>query len=249
ASPSPLTRSRKPYFTLLSRSSWAMANQRFFDVIATIAPNLVAAVPIRIRNSRLVADALRGRRWIRDIRGPRTVQVILDFFAVLAIASQVILATTPNQFRWKWMPDGRFTSASAYHAFSIGQSEVFGARRCWISNRQLRHNLKNDDTCALCAQEPETLDHLLLHRVHSRETWFRVLRRLGLNHLAPSVDEPPFVEWWLMSRKRVSKELRPRVHEFQALMPVALAQEIIDDAQLWASARFFKLRKLLVPRL
>ncbi|TVU01717.1 hypothetical protein EJB05_52816, partial [Eragrostis curvula] len=178
--------------------------------LATITPNLVAAVPMRIRNSRLVADALR----------------------VLAIASQVVLATTPDQFRWKWTPDGRFTSASAYHAFSIGQSEVLGARvllktqapnNCrfffWLTlNRQLRHKLKNDDTCAFCAQEPETLDHLLLHCVHSRETWFRVLRRLALNHLAPSVDEPPFVEWWLRSRKRVPKELRPGFNTLTVLV-------------------------------
>jgi hypothetical protein len=48
------------------------------------------------------------------------------------------------------------------------------------------------DICALCAQEVETLDHLLLGCVHSRETWFRVPRYFGLDQLTPQEELPYF---------------------------------------------------------
>ncbi|TVU14720.1 hypothetical protein EJB05_38210, partial [Eragrostis curvula] len=82
--------------------------------------------------------------------------------------------------------------------------------------------------------------------------------------LTPDQEAPPFVDWWLRSRKLVIKDKHPgfdtlvilvawrlwkernkRVFDFQALQPVALAQEIIDEASLWSLARFTKLRWLL----
>jgi hypothetical protein len=39
------------------------------------------------------------------------------------------------------------------------------------------------DDCALCAQEVEALDHLLLGCVHNRETWFRIMHYYGMQHL------------------------------------------------------------------
>jgi hypothetical protein len=64
--------------------------------------------------------------------------------------------------------------------------------------------VRDSDTCALCAREVETLDHLLLGCVHSRETWFRVLRYYDLEHLTPQAELPNF-DWWLGVRKRVHK--------------------------------------------
>jgi hypothetical protein len=102
----------------------------------------------------------------------------------------------------------------------------------------------------------ETLDHLLLGCVHSRETWFRVLRFYGLDHLSPQEELPYFV-WWLAVRKRVHKSQRKgfdslallvvwslwkernlRVHERVALQPVSLAPRILEEARRWARADF-----------
>jgi hypothetical protein len=33
--------------------------------------------------------------------------------------------------------------------------------RTWTSERLFRHGIRSDDVCALCSQEPETIDHLL----------------------------------------------------------------------------------------
>jgi hypothetical protein len=56
--------------------------------------------------------------------------------------------------------------------------------RCWTSDRLHRHGLKDSDSCALCAQEIETLDHLLVDCVFSREMWFRTLGHILLPQLA-----------------------------------------------------------------
>jgi hypothetical protein len=58
-----------------------------------------------------------------------------------------------------------------------------------MSNRLRQHGLQDSDVCALCAQEVETLDHLLLGCVHSRETWFRVLRYFNLQASAPQQQD------------------------------------------------------------
>jgi hypothetical protein len=128
--------------------------------------------------------------------------------------------------------------------------------RCWTSSRLRRHGLRDSDTCALCAQEVKTLDHLLIGCVRSRETWFRVLRFYGLDHLTPQ-EELSYFDWCLAVRKRVHKSQRKgfdclallvvwslwkernlRNHERVALQPVSLAPRILEEARRWARAGF-----------
>jgi hypothetical protein len=117
-----------------------------------------------------------------------------------------------------------FSSSSAYKALFVGRTCIAGVDRiwkvqapgwhffrwlvlhgrCWTSNCLCRHELQDSDDCALCAQEVETLDHLLLRCVHSRETWLRILHYYGLQHLAPQ-EELPFFEWWVATWKQVHK--------------------------------------------
>jgi hypothetical protein len=79
--------------------------------------------------------------------------------------------------------------------------------RCWTSDRLHHHGLKDSDTCALCAQEVKTLDHLLVDCVFSRETWFRTLTHILLPQLAP--DRPTsLATWWCSARKSVAKTRR-----------------------------------------
>jgi hypothetical protein len=73
-----------------------------------------------------------------------------------------------------------------------------------------RHDLSNRHECALCAQEVETLDHLLLGCVHSWETWFRVLRFFGMEDLAPLQEEPVAVWWCRMDLPRLTTTVGTR---------------------------------------
>lgn len=62
-----------------------------------------------------------------------------------------------------------------------------------------RHGLQDDNTCALCAQEPETADHLLVGCVIARQLWFALLSPIGLDSLVPRHDDA-LVDWWLHGR-------------------------------------------------
>jgi hypothetical protein len=98
------------------------------------------------------------------------------------------------------MTSQQYLAASAYRAFFHGQCGMWGARElakaaapprcklfmwltlldwCWTMDRHHRHNLQDDDSCALCGQLAETLDHLLLSCIFSRELWFKLLHSVG----------------------------------------------------------------------
>lgn len=81
--------------------------------------------------------------------------------------------------------------------------------RLWTADRRKRHGLQQDAACALCAQDDETTDHLLVSCVFARETWHRVLllQPVGLQSLAPQHDAV-LVDWWQQTRKTLPKAAR-----------------------------------------
>jgi hypothetical protein len=58
-------------------------------------------------------------------------------------------------------------------------------KRCWAADRLAKRGLNHPDRCPLCDQESETIDHLLVCCVFTREFWFFPLRQFGLQSLAP----------------------------------------------------------------
>jgi hypothetical protein len=79
--------------------------------------------------------------------------------------------------------------------------------RCWTNERRHRRGISDDDKCTFCDQASETIDHLLVACVFSREIWFKALRRFGWQTLAPA-QEASFVPWWLHTGKTVPKARR-----------------------------------------
>jgi hypothetical protein len=59
------------------------------------------------------------------------------------------------------------------------------------------HGLPNHGPCALCSQEDETIEHLLVRCVVSREVWFKPLRQ--------RFQDTDVVNWWLQARKQIKK--------------------------------------------
>jgi hypothetical protein len=133
-------------------------------------------------------------------------------------------AQQPDKFLWKWTSDQCFSSASAYRAFSHGQSvqytggehfvqklrrrlpAIFSSLlgRCWTSERLIeRHGLPNSGPCALCGQASESIAHLLISCVFSRETWFWLLSADHPQQVTPSPDST-WPDWWLWSRKQLT---------------------------------------------
>jgi hypothetical protein len=107
---------------------------------------------------------------------------------------------------WRWTSSGLYSSSSAYAAFFHNQTVLAGAKevwrikaphehkfflwlaiqdRCSASEHRRRHGLANSDDCALCGQLIETMNHLLVGCVFSREFWYRFLHRFDWQALTP----------------------------------------------------------------
>lgn len=77
----------------------------------------------------LFRKALQDRKWVKDIIGALTVQVLLDYLSVWNKLQMFMLDdATPDKVPWKWIQDHSFSTTSAYRAFFFGQYEVPGAR-------------------------------------------------------------------------------------------------------------------------
>ena len=128
-----------------------------------------------------------------------------------------------------WTSDRIFSTSSAYRSFFIWQHPTEGAKllqkarappkckffiwlvlhdRCWTADRHKRHGLQDDDTCSLCNQLPETIDHLLLVCPFSREVWFRALRMMHWGAVSSTAQTYTLADWWYGARKRISKDDR-----------------------------------------
>ena len=199
--------------------------------LVDVAPSLCRVIGPRIKKTRTVAQALQANRWTKDISGALTVQVILDYLLVWDLMRGVNLVDDrPDRLCWKWTADKVFSSSSAYRSFFIGQHPVEGATllrkvrapakckffiwlvlhdRCWTADRRKRHGLQQNDSCTLCAQASETIDHLLICCPFSRELWYNLFRRIGWATVTPSVQDKWLVVWWNKARKSIQKQDRP----------------------------------------
>ncbi|TVU51343.1 hypothetical protein EJB05_02762, partial [Eragrostis curvula] len=243
------------------------------EVMAAIQSAYLTTDSEFLSQNRTVHEALNGRRWVRDILGGLTVEVLIEYLRIWDIMETTQLNHHErDKFVWKWSGDGNFSAASTYAAFFHGQEYMPGGKelwktrapnkcrfffwlalykRCWTSARLQRHNLPNHGLCALCDQEPEEIDHLLLGCVYSRECWFKLLRHSGTQSLTPtSTDE--LAEWWLRSRKKMEKgrrkgfdslvvlvvwqlwkERNRRVFNNERWLPQRLINATQDEAKLW----------------
>lgn len=80
--------------------------------------------------------------------------------------------------------------------------------KCWTVGRLARKGLPHPVVCPLCDQFEETLDHLLVSCVFSRQVWFILLQGFGLQDLAPKAVELSLEECWENISSRVSGQGR-----------------------------------------
>jgi hypothetical protein len=52
-------------------------------------------------------------------------------------------------------------------------------------------------------QEPESINHLLVSCVFARIFWYNLLRKFGLDNLAPQPGLTSFLDWWETSSETV----------------------------------------------
>jgi hypothetical protein len=166
---------------------------------------------------RSVHDALNSRNWVHDIREAITVNVLSDFLNVLDLTAD--WALNPDQEDKHILllsSSGFYCAKSAYAVFFLGATTFKPWERIWktwapskckffmwlvahgrcSADRLAKKGLPHPQFCPLCDQEEETLNHLLVSCVFSREVWFQIMKSVGLQHLAPNLESSSFEDWW-----------------------------------------------------
>jgi len=111
--------------------------------------------------------------------------------------TNVQLSEQPDKTIWRWTPDGRYSTKSAYTMLHAGATKFEGhqliwktwaplrvkifmwlafRRRHWTADRRRRYGLDARDNCFLCDQEQETVDHIAASCAFTRELWHLMLR-------------------------------------------------------------------------
>jgi hypothetical protein len=135
----------------------------------------------------------------------------------------------PDSITSRWSASSSsYSTSSAYSALFLGQTALRGAKeiwkakaprefkfflclaiqdRVWTAERRQRHGLESSGRCALYDQLMESIDHLTVSCVVSREVWFKTLRKFGWQALT-LMQKAYMVDWWLAARKRIPKARR-----------------------------------------
>jgi len=96
-------------------------------------PHLFNAIAIRARK-RTVYDAITGGRWISDIRGALSVQVMIEYLHLWELLYNVELQPEVEDIHiWKFTTSGVYSTKSAYEALFIGATQFDSWERIWKS--------------------------------------------------------------------------------------------------------------------
>jgi len=83
-------------------------------------PHLFEAVAARAKK-RTVHDALHNRRWVSDIRGALTVNVLIEYIHLWKSLSGVVLQPDVDDTHiWQFSASGQYSTKSAYEALFTG---------------------------------------------------------------------------------------------------------------------------------
>lgn len=198
--------------------------------MAEIAPNLVKRVTKGTAKRRTVAQAIQSRRWVGDIKGARTIDVLIEFFHIWDIVEGLVLQPdVQDRYTWKLSQDGTYSSKSAYGAFFMGTIKfgpwrkiwkTWAPPRCrffiwlvfhnkvWTADRLAKRGLPHPDACPFCDQAEETIHHLLVGCVFTRQVWALIFQKLDLLFLAPDPSVTRFSGWWRRTIAAAPKEMR-----------------------------------------
>jgi hypothetical protein len=118
--------------------------------------------------------------------------------------------------------------------------------------------------CPLCDQSEESIQHILISCVFSRQVWTAIFLRLGLAEAAPQPSTDRFLRWWSQATKNRPKEVRKGINSLVTLVAweiwkhrndcifndanprVATVLQVIEnEGHLWGVAGASCLQKLL----
>ncbi|KAM0873017.1 hypothetical protein ACQ4PT_038342 [Festuca glaucescens] len=186
--------------------------------ISEIAPEVLAAINPRALKTRKVATALPGNAWIQDISGALSADGVIQFLHLVdLLEAQQLSSDNDDEMVWHLSASGEYSSKSAYRALFEGtvtsphHSAIWDCwaplkckvvawlaslDRCWTNQRRLRHELSDNDTCALCDQASESIEHLMIQCSFSQQVWFDVCSKLNLLDCMPDRNDE-FNSWFM----------------------------------------------------
>lgn len=207
------------------------------DAIADHAPYLIQHVPARIRNTLTVREGLNSRTWTRGITGALSASAIAEYLELWDRMQHVQL-TEADCTVWCWAPDGKYMAKSTYVMLHTGAARFLGhrliwktwaplrvkiflwlafRRRHWTANRRRRHRLDARDSCCLCDQEPETIDHIIATCSFTKELWHHIIHTLGRQMPQPQ-PQPTVRRWWRRLRALWNRESHDGMDSLFALV-------------------------------
>jgi hypothetical protein len=159
------------------------------------------------RKQRTVHEALLDRRWVQDLRGRVSSELLPDFVRLWLAAERVHLTPgVPDAFTWLLTESGSYSTASAYRLQFLGSTDSPLVTSIWEAWAPAKHRLlawlivqnrvltadrlmarqwPNSYFCPLCRRNLETAEHLLIECPWSRSLWSEVASRFGLSSLRP----------------------------------------------------------------
>ena len=96
---------------------------------------------------------------------------------------------------------------------------------------------RTQESCVLCDQAPEEIDHLLISCVFSRMVCARTLSVIGQVHLSPKND-PCF--WWIICKEKNQRTFRNKFRNQESCL-----QTIEEECKLWDLAGYRHLRRMI----
>ena len=120
--------------------------------------------------------------------------------------------------RWR-----TYTKSAYYDALFIGATQfdswncklfmwTVAHNQCLTTYRLAKRGLNHPPKFPLCGQDGETIDHLLVFCVFTRQFWFNILQLFGLQIIAPQVDDHYFIDWWAGASSRFSDQVKKEVN-------------------------------------
>jgi len=80
--------------------------------------------------------------------------------------------------------------------------------RCWTADCLAKRGLPHPDRCSLRDQAEETIDHLLVSCVFSRQVWYNILHKVGLQGLSPQPGNNSFDAWWVNTNSGIDEQTK-----------------------------------------
>ena len=137
--------------------------------------------------------------------------------------------------------------------------------RCWTADRLAKRGLPHPEACPLCDQAEETIHHILVGCVFTRQLWARIFQYLGLSSLSPEPTASRFSKWWWKAISSVPKAERKGLNSliiliawevwkhrnscvFENATPSIqkVLRAVSTEGNLWCRAGARKLQELLV---